>query len=105
AALEGTEAAVVTPSGTAAIAATLLAHLGSGDHVIAPDQLYGGTRKLLDRLATHHGVDVSFVSYDAPPEWERALSPRTRLLYVEPLVNPVLQVPRLDELAAFARRH
>jgi cystathionine beta-lyase/cystathionine gamma-synthase len=105
AALEGTEAAVVTPSGTAAIAATFLAHLGTGDHAIAPHQLYGGTRKILDRLAAWHGINVSYVSYDTPSAWEQALSTRTRLLYVEPLVNPVLRVPRLDELAEFARRH
>jgi cystathionine beta-lyase/cystathionine gamma-synthase len=105
AAMENTEAALVTPSGTAAISATFLAHLSSGDHVIAPTQLYGGTRKLLDRLSQHHGIAVSFVPYDDPREWQRALSPRTRLLYVEPLVNPVLRVPRLDELLDFARRH
>lgn len=105
AALEGTEAAVVTPSGTAAISAAFLACLASGDHVIAPCQMYGGTRKILDRLCERHGVAVSFVPYDQPGAWEPALSRATRLLYVEPLVNPVLHVPPLDELAAFARRH
>lgn len=105
AALEGTEAALVTPSGTAAIAGTLLAYLQAGDHAIAPDQLYGGTRKLLDQMVARHGIDVSFVSYDEPAMWERALSPRTRLVYAEPLVNPILHVPRLDELARFAQRH
>jgi cystathionine beta-lyase/cystathionine gamma-synthase len=105
AALEGTETAVVTPSGTAAIAAAFLANLASGDHVIAPEQMYGGTRKILDRLCERHGLEVSFVPYDVPAEWERALLPRTRLLYVEPLVNPILRVPPLDELAAFARQH
>jgi cystathionine beta-lyase/cystathionine gamma-synthase len=105
AALEGTESAVVTPSGTAAIAAALLAHLQSGDHVIAPDLLYGGTRKILDRLSTQHGIAVSFVPFDRPSAWARVVSSRTRLLYVESLVNPVLHVPMLDELAEFARRH
>ncbi len=105
AALEGTESAVVTPSGTAALSAVLLSHLGTGDHVIAPTQLYGGTRKMLDRLSERHGVGVTYVSYDEPSAWERALSPTTRLLYVEPLVNPILRVPRLDDLAGFARRH
>lgn len=105
AALEGTEAAVVTPSGTAAISAAFLAHLGAGDHVIAPEQVYGGTRKILDRLSARHGVEVSFVPYGEVAAIEHALRPRTRLLYVEPLVNPTLRVPPLDELVALARRH
>lgn len=105
AALEGAESAVVTPSGTAALSAVLLSHLGTGDHVIAPTQLYGGARKMFDRLSERHGVAVTYVSYDDPRAWEGVLSPRTRLLYVEPLVNPVLRVPRLEELSAFARCH
>lgn len=105
AALESTEAAVVTPSGTAAISAAFLAYLGSGDHLIAPSQMYGGTRKILDRLCERHGVAVSFVPYDASAEWERALTRSTRMIFVEPLVNPVLAVPPLEGLAEFARRH
>lgn len=105
AALEQTEAALVTPSGTAAISAVLFTYLRTGDHVIAPDQLYGGTLKILERLVADHGIRVSFVPYEDPAAWERALSPRTRLLYAEPLVNPTLKVPRLEELVAFAKAH
>ncbi|HEU4583760.1 MAG TPA: aminotransferase class I/II-fold pyridoxal phosphate-dependent enzyme [Polyangiaceae bacterium] len=105
ASLERTEAALVTPSGTAAISAVFFSYLRAGDHVIAPEQLYGGTRKILERLITDYGIAVSFVPYEDPAAWERALEPRTRLLYVEPLVNPTLQVPRLDELVAFAKGH
>ena len=105
AALEGTEAAVVTPSGTAAVAAVLMTLLGRADHVIAPQQLYGGTRKLFERIAEQRGVEVSFVSFEEPSAWERALRPETRAVYVEPLVNPTLWVPRLDRLVDFARRN
>jgi cystathionine gamma-synthase/cystathionine gamma-lyase/cystathionine beta-lyase len=105
AALEGVESAVVTPSGTAAIAAAFLSQLGSGDHIIAPAQMYGGTRKIIDRMCERYGLRASFVSYDRPDDWEQALAPRTRLLYIEPLVNPVLRVPPLDALAEFAQRH
>ena len=105
AALEGVEAAVVTPSGTAAIAAAFLSQLGSGDHVIAPAQMYAGTRKIIDRMCERHGLRASFVSYDHSSAWEQALTARTRLLYIEPLVNPVLRVPPLDALAEFAQRH
>jgi cystathionine gamma-synthase/cystathionine gamma-lyase/cystathionine beta-lyase len=105
AALEGVESAVVTPSGTAAIAAAILSQLGSGDHIIAPAQMYGGTRKIIDRMCERYGLRASFVSYDRPDDWEQALAPRTRLLYIEPLVNPVLRVPPLDVLAEFAQRH
>ncbi len=105
AALEGTESAVVTPSGTAAISMALLAHLRAGEHVIAARQLYGGTRKILDGLMERYGVETSYVSFEKPETWEQALRPSTRVLYVESITNPLLDIPPLDMLVQFARRH
>jgi cystathionine beta-lyase/cystathionine gamma-synthase len=105
AALEGTEAAVVTPSGTAAVSMALLAHLEKGEHVLAQEHLYGGTRKLLDSLSARYGVDVTYVPAEEPEAWARALRPGTRVFYVETLTNPLLEVAPLDEAVAFSRRH
>ncbi len=105
AALEGTEAAVVTPSGTAAVSMALLAHLEKGDHVLAQDHLYGGTRKLMDSLSERYGVDVTYVPAEEPEAWARALRATTRVFYMETITNPLLEVAPLDEAVAFSRRH
>jgi cystathionine beta-lyase/cystathionine gamma-synthase len=105
AALEGTEAATCTSSGMAAIATTLLSFLESGDHVLAQDCLYGGTSALLAKEISRFGVGFSQIDPQEPGSWERALTPRTRLVYVETLSNPLMQVADLEGLAAFAREH
>lgn len=105
AALENTESAVVTPSGTAAISMALLAHLEAGDHIIAPRQVYGGTRKIFDNLLKRYDVETTYVSFEEPGSWESALRSRTRVLYVESITNPLLDIPPLDELVRFAHAH
>jgi cystathionine beta-lyase/cystathionine gamma-synthase len=102
AALEGAEAALVLGSGMAAISLSLLALAGSGDHVVAPRALYGGTRTLLVREFPRLGIAVSFA--DGPAEVEAALRPATRALLLELPSNPTLRVPDLPGLAALARR-
>lgn len=103
AALEGTEAAVVAASGMAAISTALLAVLPHGSHLIAQDNLYGGTLGFLEELGRSRGVTTSFVSTEDPAAWENALRPETRAFYVESLTNPLLQIGRLDEAARFAK--
>lgn len=105
AALEGTEAALVTASGMAAISAALLALLGAGDHVIAHESLYGGTHGLLTRDLAALGIDVTFVDANRPETFAPALRPSTRALYVEAITNPLLQVVDLDGVVTFARSH
>lgn len=105
ASLEGTEAAVVTSSGTSAVSISLLSCLDSGDHLIAQDRIYGGTRKILDAFAERYRIDVSYVAADAPERWEAALRPETKAFYVESLTNPLLEIGALDEAARFARAH
>jgi hypothetical protein len=90
AALEGTKAAICTSSGMAAIATTLLSLLGSGDHVLAQDCLYGGTSGLLAKELSRFGIAFSQIDPQDPESWARAMTPRTRLIYVESLSNPLL---------------
>jgi cystathionine beta-lyase/cystathionine gamma-synthase len=105
AALENAPAALVTASGMAAISTSLLAVLTSGDHLLAQDCLYGGTHDLLTRDFAGFGLSYGFVPGDDPDAWPRALTPRTRAIYVEALSNPLLQVPELRAVVAFARAH
>ena len=105
AALEGTEAALVTSSGMAAISSTLLSLLVAGDHVLAHDGLYGGTYDLLATDLPKLGITCTFVDANRPETWEAHLTPRTRVFYVETLTNPLVQVVALPEVAQFARAH
>jgi len=104
AALEGTDAAATLASGMAAAAMTLLALTDSGDHVVASSQLYGATQGLLRSELPRRGVTSSFVDPGAPPEeWEAALRPETRVLYLELPTNPTLRVFDPRPLVAMAR--
>ncbi|QXD14489.1 aminotransferase class I/II-fold pyridoxal phosphate-dependent enzyme [Rhodocaloribacter litoris] len=105
AALEETEAALVTGSGMAAISAALLAVLRPGDHLLAQHGLYGGTFGLVTRELPALGIEVSFVDAAAPDTWAAALRPNTRAFYVEAISNPLMEVGALDAVAGFAGAH
>ena len=103
AALEGTEQALVTASGMAAISSTLFSVLESGDHLLAHDGLYGGTYDLLTKDLPRLGITTTFVDASRPDTWAAHVTPRTRAFYVETITNPLAQVVALDEVARFAR--
>ncbi len=105
AALENAEAALVTSSGMAAISTTLLALLSSGDHFLAQNCLYGGTHDLVTKDLVGYGITHSFVDGSRPDTWEAALQANTKLMYVESIANPLLDVPDLEAVVAFAKRH
>lgn len=101
----GAQDAVVTGSGMAAIAVTLMALLKAGDHFLAQDCLYGGTHSLLNEDVPSLGVEFDFIQGNAPQTWEALLRPTTRLVYVETMTNPLLEVADLEAVVAFAQRH
>jgi cystathionine beta-lyase/cystathionine gamma-synthase len=92
AALEGMEAAIALGSGMGAIASTLLALTEAGDHVVASSLLYGGTHTLLDSELPRRGVESTFVD-PCEGDWEAALRPETRVIYLELPTNPTMRVP------------
>ncbi len=100
AALEGAEAALPVGSGMAAISLTLLAFAVTGDHIVAADGLYGGTRTLLTQELPRLGIETTFVGHG---RWREAVRPNTRALYVEVPVNPILAVPDIRPLARLAK--
>ena len=102
AALEGAQAAVVAASGTAAISASLLAVLRTGDEVIASRQLYGGSYRLLRDVFPRLGIGVRHVESDLAGI-EHLAGPRTKALYIETPTNPTLRLVDLKKAAAFAQ--
>lgn len=92
AALEGGTSAVAVASGQAAVAVTLLALVGVGGHIVAANQLYGGTVDLLQDTFEDFGISTTFVDQDDPEAWRTAITPQTRAIFAESVANPVAQV-------------
>jgi cystathionine beta-lyase/cystathionine gamma-synthase len=105
AAIEHAEAALVMASGMAAVAATLLTILGSGDRLMAQDCLYGGTHDLLRDELPRMGIATDFFDCANPNGWREILTPQTKAIYVETISNPLMEVGDLVAVARFAREH
>lgn len=103
AALENGEAALVTASGMAAISTALLSLLSAGDHLLAQDCLYGGTHDFFTHDLSGMGIAYDFINGEDPDSWEDKLRPNTRVIYVETMTNPLLQVIDLKAVVSFAR--
>lgn len=105
AAVENAEAALVTSSGMAAIATTLLTVLGAGDRMMAQECLYGGTHDLLTLEFPRLGIETDFIDGAEPGSWRESLTARTKVIYVETITNPLVQVADLAAVVEFARAH
>lgn len=104
--LEEAEAAFLTSSGMGAIATTLLTLVRAGDRIVAANQVYGDTRDLLVRDLPGWGIDVMQVDAADLEAWRAAVAAApTKVLYVESLANPQLEVADLPALAALAHEH
>ncbi|WP_339920622.1 O-acetylhomoserine aminocarboxypropyltransferase/cysteine synthase family protein [uncultured Flavobacterium sp.] len=103
AALEGGIAAVVTASGTAAIATGLLTMLKTGDHIVASSSLYGGTFNLLNATLPRLGITTTFVDPSDAQNFAKAANDNTKVIFVESLGNPKLDVLDLKAIAAVAK--
>ena len=105
AALENAEAALVTASGMAAISATILTMLSSGDHLLAQECLYGGTHDFFTKDLPKLGISFDFINGDDPDSWKGKIRPGTKAIYLETMTNPLLQVAHLKEAAEFSKTH
>ena len=103
--LEGTEAARVFASGMGAITSTVLALLKTGDHIVAQRDIYGGVTKFFFEWLPKLGIETSFVDTNDYDEYDRAIRPNTRMLYVESPSNPALRVIDFAKIAALAKKH
>jgi len=103
AALEGGIAAVVTASGTAAIVTTLLTLLKVGDHIVASNSLYGGTYNLLNVTLPRHGITTTFVDPSDPENFTKAKQENTRVVFIESLGNPKLDVLDIAAISESAK--
>ena len=105
AALEGGVGALATASGMAAITYTILALAHAGDHVVAASTIYGGTFNLLKETLPRYGITTTFVDIDNLEELEAAIKDNTKLVLIETLGNPVINIPDIEKIAEIAHKH
>ena len=101
--LEGGIGAVVTSSGTAAIATTFLTLLKAGDHIVASNSLYGGTYNLLKVTLPRLGISTTFVDSSNPENFTKASQENTRAYFIESLGNPKLDVLDIEAISREAK--
>lgn len=104
-ALEGGVGALATASGAAAVAYTLQALAKAGDHVVAADNLYGGTYNYLKHTAAGFGLSADFVPPRDLSAIEKAIRPNTKLIFIESLGNPNSDTADLEAIAKIAHAH
>ena len=104
AALEGADACVATASGMSAILSLSMVVLKAGEHVVCSNAVFGATVQLYATLLSKFGVETTFVSPSRLGEWQRALRPNTKLLFLETPSNPLGEVADIAALAALAKK-
>ncbi|MET4051596.1 O-acetylhomoserine (thiol)-lyase [Frigoribacterium sp. PvP054] len=105
ASLEGGLGAVATSSGLSAQFVTFASLAGAGDHIVASANLYGGSITQLDVTLRRFGVETTFVQSSDPADYAAAITPETKLLFVETVANPSGEVADLEGLADVAHAH
>lgn len=105
AALEGGERGIGTASGMSAILATFMGLLRYGDHIVCSRGVFGTTTVLLQKYMARFGVETTFVDLTSQAEWEAAIRPETRMLFLETPSNPLGEVADMEALAALAHRN
>ncbi|MET4157505.1 O-acetylhomoserine aminocarboxypropyltransferase/cysteine synthase family protein [Agromyces sp. PvR057] len=105
ASLEGGLGAVATASGLAAQYITFASLAGSGDHIVASANLYGGSITQLDVTLRRFGIDTTFVRSSDPADYAAAITDKTRALFVETIANPSGEIADLEGLADVAHAH
>ena len=105
AALEGGVGALATASGMAALTYTILGLAHAGDHVVAASTIYGGTFNLLKETLPRYGITTTFVDIDNLEEIEAEIKDNTKLVLIETLGNPVINIPDIEKIAEIAHKH
>ncbi|MBL1142745.1 MAG: O-succinylhomoserine sulfhydrylase [Proteobacteria bacterium] len=105
AAMEGGERCIATSSGMSAILTTCLGLLKAGDHLVSSRSIFGTTVGLFDNVLPKFGIETTFVDLIDYDEWEKAITPATRLLFLETPSNPLTEIADIRRLAEIAHKH
>lgn len=103
--LEGGAASVAVASGTSAIFYSIITLAQAGDEIVSANNLYGGTYTQFDSILPGLGIKVNFVDPKDPQNFAKAITPKTKALYVETIGNPVLDFVDIQAIADIAHAH
>jgi O-succinylhomoserine sulfhydrylase len=105
-ALEGAEAGHATASGMSAVFATFMAFLKQGDHLLSCNAIFGSTHTVITKYLSRYGIEYTYVPTSATAEeWESAVRPNTKMIYLETPTNPGLDIVDLELVAKIAKDH
>jgi O-succinylhomoserine sulfhydrylase len=105
ASLEGAECCVATASGMSAITSTFIGLLKTGDHIVSSRSIFGTTTVLLNNFMAKLGIETSFVDLPDLDAWEKAITPKTKILFLETPSNPLTELVDIAALAKIAHKH
>lgn len=105
AALENAEEGLIMSSGMAAILTSIFAMMKQGDHAILQSDLYGGTHNAVVTELPRYGMEYTLVDGSDPKNFEKAIRPQTRMIYIETPSNPTLKITDIRAVADIAKKH
>jgi len=104
-ALEGAEAGFATSSGMSAVFASFMALLKKGDHLLSCNAIFGSTHTVISKFLPKYGIEYSYIDVDAKVEdWEAAIRPNTKMIYIETPTNPGLDIIDLKMISSIAQK-
>ena len=103
ASLENAEAGLATSSGMSAISLTLLHLLSAGDHIVAAQEVYGGSNQLLRVSLPKFGITTTFVKGEDLTQWQAAITPATKIIFFETPTNPTLTLVDIRKVCEIAK--
>ena len=103
--LEGAEAGYATASGMSAVFASFMSFLKAGDHILCCQAVFGSTHTVITKYLPKYGIQYSYVAADKVEEWEAAIQPNTKMIYLETPTNPGLDIIDLEVVGKLAKQH
>jgi O-succinylhomoserine sulfhydrylase len=103
--LEGAETGYATASGMSAVFASFMALMKQGDHLLSCSSIFGSTHTVITKFLPRYGIEYSYVNANRPEEWEAAIKPNTKMIYLETPTNPGLDIIDLEIVSALAKKH
>ncbi|MGQ0739331.1 MAG: trans-sulfuration enzyme family protein [Bacteroidota bacterium] len=104
-ALEGAEAGYATASGMSAVFASFMTNLKKGDHLLSCSSIFGSTHTIITKYLPKWGIEYGYVNVNKPEEWEKAIKPNTKMIYLETPTNPGLDIIDLEFAGKLAKKH
>ena len=103
--LEGAEDGFATASGMSAVFASFMALMKNGDHLLSCSSIFGSTHTVISKYLPKFGIEYTYVPADKPEEWEAAIRPNTKMIYLETPTNPGIDIIDLQKVSAIAKKH